>query len=68
MTNWLFWAIPNEYVWRYIVLLWFVLFLMPGWIFGVQYTKLGLVLNWIWYDIIFYGWFKVKEQIERMDK
>ena len=42
---------------------------IPGYGFGIQYTKLGLIVNWLWYDIVFYGWAKTKEQIEKdLDK
>tara|TARA_B100000214_G_scaffold321199_1_gene256671 strand:- start:35 stop:154 length:120 start_codon:yes stop_codon:yes gene_type:complete len=37
---------------------------VPGFFFGLQLTKLGIVVNILWYDIIFYGWVKVKEKLE----
>ena len=62
--NWIFWAIPPEYVRRYFITLWLVLFFLPRVFLGVRLTILGLFINFLWYDIIFYGWLKFKERME----
>ena len=64
MLNWIFWAIPREYMKRYFVTLWLVLFFLPGLLLGVRLTMLGLLINFLWYDIVFYGWVKFKEKLE----
>lgn len=64
MLNWIFWAIPPEYVRRYFVMMWLALFFLPGFIFGLQFTKLGLIINILWFDLIFYGWVRAKQTIE----
>ena len=64
ITNWLFWAVPEKYVMKYIVILWVALILIPSYIFGLYYTKLGIILNLVWYDLIFYGWVKAKQRAE----
>ena len=63
--NWLWFAIPEKYIQRYIIYLALILFIIPYWIFGFYYTRLGIIVNLIWFDIIFYGWVKVREQLER---
>jgi len=63
MINWVFWAIPEKYIMRYVVTLWFVMFVIPQYFFGLQFTKLGFVVNFLWYDLIFYGWVKVKQKL-----
>ncbi len=68
MINWIFWAIPPQYVKRYFVTLWLVLFFLPGVLMGVRLTILGMLVNFLWFDIVFYGWVKVKEAMERMNK
>ena len=68
MINWIFWAIPPQYVKRYFVTLWLVLFFLPGLLLGVRLTIMGLLINFIWFDIVFYGWVRFKEAIERMNK
>ncbi len=64
MLNWIFWAVPREYIRRYFITLWLVLFFMPAFFLGVRLTMLGLLVNFLWYDIVFYGWVKFKERLE----
>jgi hypothetical protein len=64
MLNWIFWTIPREYIRRYLVTLWLVLFFMPALFLGVRLTMLGLLVNFLWFDIVFYGWVKFKEKLE----
>jgi len=68
MLNWIFWQVPVDYVRRYLVTLWLVMFVIPPFLFGIKFTMIGFLLNLIWYDIIFYGWYQVKQQIEGDDK
>ena len=64
ILNWIFWAIPKDYVRRYLFMFWLVMFFLPGYIFGLQFTKLGFIINWIWFDLVFYGWVRAKQMIE----
>ena len=64
MINWLFWAIPPQHVKKYFITLWLVLFFLPGVLLGVRLTMLGLLVNFLWYDIVFYGWVKFREKLE----
>ena len=68
ITNWLFWAVPEKYAMKYIVIMWVALMLIPYYIFGLHYTKLGIILNLVWYDLIFYGWVKAKQRAEEDDE
>jgi len=60
--------VPQEHVKRYVIMLALILVIIPQYIFGIMYTLLGFFINLVWFDIIFYGWVKVKEQIEGEDK
>ncbi len=64
MLNWIFWSVPQEYVRRYIITLWLVMFVIPPYLFGLHFTKIGFIVNLLWYDLIFYGWVRVKEQLK----
>tara|TARA_Y100000114_G_scaffold52882_1_gene48272 strand:+ start:875 stop:1093 length:219 start_codon:yes stop_codon:yes gene_type:complete len=64
ILNWIFWPIPREYIRRYFITLWLVLFFLPALLLGVRLTMLGLLVNFLWYDIVFYGWVKFKERFE----
>jgi len=63
MGNWILWAIPHQYVRRYLFTLWLVMFVLPQYLLGLQFTKFGFVINLLWYDLIFYGWVRVKQQL-----
>ena len=62
-NSWLWWTVPQDQVRRYIVMMILVMFMIPNYIFGIQFTKLGFLLNLIWYDIIFYSWYRMKKFI-----
>ncbi len=67
ISRWLFWAIPEKYVQKWCIGLLLLLYFIP-FVFGIYYTKLGIIVNLIWYDVIFYGWVKVKEATEGDDR
>jgi hypothetical protein len=63
ISNWLLWAIPEQHAMRYLVTMLVVMFILPTYLFGIQFTKIGFVINLLWYDLIFYGWVNVKQQL-----
>ena len=60
MTRWIFWAVPEPMAKRYAIGLILLIYVFPS-LFGVYYTKLGAVMNILWYDIIFYVFSRAKE-------
>ena len=68
MTNWIFWAIPPNYVRRYVFAFWLVMFILPAYVLGLHFTKLGFIINWLWFDLIFYGYVKAKQKAEGEDE
>ena len=63
ISNWLFWAIPQNYIRRYLLTFWLVMFFLPGYLLGLHFTKLGFIINWLWFDIVFYGWYRAKQML-----
>ena len=63
MMNWIAWAIPEQHVKRYLITLWLAMFVVPQYLFGLQFTKLGFIMNLLWYDLIFYGWVMAKQKL-----
>ena len=45
IINWIFWAIPPEYVRRYLTLLALILFIIPNYIFGIVWPILYLLMG-----------------------
>ena len=68
MMNWIFWAIPEQYIRRYFLYLALILFFIPNYIFGIYYTVLGFVVNYLWFDLVFYGWVKFKDKLEGLEE
>ena len=65
MTRWIFWAVPEPMAKRYAIGLILLIYIFPS-LFGVYYTKIGAIINILWYDIIFYVFSRAKEN--RKDK
>ncbi len=63
ISNWLLWTVPEQYIKRYLFTLWLVMFVIPGYLFGLHFTKLGFIINLLWYDVVFYGWVRVKQTL-----
>ena len=36
---------------------------MNNWLFWAIPEKFGFILNLLWYDLIFYGWVRIKQQL-----
>ena len=51
---------PEPMAKRYAIGLILLIYVFPS-LFGVHYTKLGAVMNILWYDIIFYVFSRAKE-------
>jgi len=62
-NSWLFWTVPHDYARPYIVTMILVMFVVPNYVFGIYFTKLGFLLNLIWYDLVFYMWYKIKKYL-----
>jgi len=44
------------------------MFIIPGYVLGLQFTKLGFIINLLWFDLVFYGWVRAKQIIEGDDE
>ena len=56
----MFWAVPESMVKRYAFGLVLLIYIFPT-LFGIYYTKVGALINILWYDIIFYMFSKSKQ-------
>jgi hypothetical protein len=67
MIRWIFWAVPEPMAKRYAIGLILLIYVFPS-LFGVYYTKLGAIVNILWYDIIFYVFSRAKENRKDNDE
>jgi hypothetical protein len=63
-TKWSTWAVPVEYVPFYLFIMFMSLYVLPKYVFGLSFTTLGWLINLLWFDFVFYIWYKVKTTIE----
>ena len=63
MLRWIFLAVPEKFLKRYSLGLILLIYVLP-FLFGFYYTKLGIVINIIWYDVIFYVFARIRENME----
>ena len=45
-----------------------IMFVVPNLVFGMYYTILGFLINLIWFDAVFYGWMKIRDEMEGGDR
>ena len=67
-TKWSTWAVPVEYVPFYLFVMTMSLYVLPKYVFGLSFTTLGWLLNLLWFDLVFYIWYKVKTTIEMLKR
>jgi hypothetical protein len=67
-TKWSTWAVPVEYVPFYLFIMAMSLYVLPKYVFGLSFTTLGWLLNLLWFDLVFYIWYKVKTTIEMIKR
>ena len=67
-TKWSTWAVPVEYVPFYLFVMAMSLYVLPKYVFGISFTTLGWLLNLLWFDLVFYIWYKVKITIEMLKR
>jgi hypothetical protein len=62
-TKWTTWAVPIDYIPFYLFVMFLSLYVLPRF-FGISFTILGWLINLLWFDFVFYIWYKVKITIE----
>ena len=68
ISKWIYWQVPDRHVKRDIALLIMIMFVVPNLVFGMYYTILGFLINLIWFDAIFYGYMKIRDEMEGGDR
>jgi len=63
-TNWFTWQVPETRLNQYLFYMVMVVFIVP-YIAGIMFTSLGYLLNVLWFDMIFYMWFRNKELMKK---
>ena len=67
-TKWSTWAVPAEYIQTYLFMMFMSMYILPKYIFGLSFTTLGWLINLLWFDFVFYIWYKMKITIEKIKR
>ena len=65
--TWLFWQVPDFRVRHYIFKMIMVLFFLPA-LFGIRYTTVGYLFNFLWADFILYSIYGFQDKIKNNKK
>lgn len=63
MEKWIFFSVPEHKKMHYVFVMFMMMFIVPKYIFGLQFTILGNFINFLIYDFIYYQWYRVEQFI-----
>ena len=67
MSNWLFYAVPEHKKMHYATIMFLIMFVLPKYLFGLQFTMLGNMVNFLIYDFLYYKMLQVEEHMRKND-
>ena len=44
------------------------MWVLPRYFFGLQFTTFGWLINFLWFDFVFFIWYKMKTAIDKMKR
>jgi hypothetical protein len=65
-TNWLYWSVPAEKAMHYSIVMTLLMIVLP-YLFGVIFTNLGYLLNFLLYDGTYYFVYRLEQAIKDMN-
>jgi hypothetical protein len=69
LNSWLYWAVPAEKARHYIIVMTLMMFVVPEYLFGIRFTSLGYLMNFLLYDATYYFVHRVEQAIkDRYDR
>ena len=67
-TRWITWAVPVEIAPTYIITCVMAMWVLPKYFFGLQFTTFGWLINFLWFDFVFFIWYKMKTAIDKIKR
>jgi len=65
-ARWITWAVPTNLAKTYVLTMFLAMWVLPRYFFGLQFTTLGWFINLLWFDFVFFMWYKMKITIEKI--
>lgn len=54
MNKWIFWRVPDRKRSHYCFVMFLMMLIIPNFIFGMSFTPLGHLINFMIYDFLYY--------------
>ena len=65
--NWLYWSVPAEKARHYIIIMTVMMVIVPTYLFGIRFTSLGYLLNFLLYDALYYVTYRIEQAMKGKD-
>lgn len=64
-NNWLYWSVPAEKARHYVIVMTLMMYFVPEYLFGIRFTTLGYLMNFLLYDAVYYFVYQVEQAIKK---
>jgi hypothetical protein len=66
-NNWLYWSVPAEKARHYIIIMTIMMVIVPTYLFGIRFTSLGYLMNFLLYDALYYVTYRIEQAMKGKD-
>ena len=66
-NNWLYWSVPAEKARHYIIVMTIMMVIVPTYLFGIRFTSLGYLMNFLLYDALYYVTHRIEQAMKGKD-
>jgi hypothetical protein len=63
-NNWLYWSVPAEKARHYIIIMTIMMVIVPTYLFGIRFTSLGYLMNFLLYDALYYVTYRIEQAMK----
>lgn len=63
MNQWLYWRVPYRKRNHYIFVMVMMMFVVPRFLLGIQFTMAGHFINFLIYDVLYYLFYQVEKKL-----
>jgi len=63
MINWIFWRVPDQKRNHYMFVMFMMMFVVPRFLLGLQFTIAGYFINFLVYDGVYYLFWQVEKRL-----
>jgi|DEB0MinimDraft_3_1074331.scaffolds.fasta_scaffold468882_1 hypothetical protein len=64
LGSWLYWSVPAEKARHYVIVMTLMMYIVPEYLFGIRFTTLGYLMNFLLYDATYYFVHRVEQAMK----